>query len=98
MRSCNTGVGMVTPGTATAACAAGTALATDAVAVVYSLGKNTGTGGTGVDENHNPNPQSSLAADRAFVSAPQGPAFDDQMIWLSKSALFSRMVTAGRLP
>ena len=98
LQICSTGVGMVTPGTATAACAANTSLATDAVAVIYSLGKNAGTGGTGNDENHNPNPQSTVAADRAFVNAPQGTTFDDQMIWLSKSTLFNRMVAAGRLP
>lgn len=70
----------------------------DAVAVIYSVGKNASTGGTGADENHNPNPKSTLAADRAFVNAQQGIAFDDQMLWLSKSMLFNRMVAAGRLP
>jgi len=99
LRICNTGVGMVNPGNpATADCAANTAVATDAVAVVYSLGKNAGTGGAGVEENHNPNPQSTLAADRAFVNAAQGSAFDDQLLWLSKNVLFNRMVGAGRLP
>lgn len=99
LQICSTGVGMVTPETATAACAATTALATDAVAVIYSLGRNAGTGGTGADENHNPNPQSTLATpDRAYVSAQQGTAFDDQVIWLSRSTLFNRMVAAGRLP
>lgn len=99
LQICNTGAGMTNPGNpATATCAANTALATDAVAVVYSLGKNAGFGGTGADENHNPNPQSTLAADRAFVNAAQGTAFDDQMIWLSKSTLFNRMVAAGSLP
>lgn len=99
LQICNTGAGMANPGNpATATCAANTGLATDAVAVVYSLGKNAGTGGTGTDENHNPNPRSTVAADRAFVNAAQSPTFDDQMLWLSKSALFNRMVAAGRLP
>lgn len=98
LKICSTGVGMVSPETAAAACAANTALATDAVAVVYSLGKNAGTGGAGAEENHNPNPQSTLAADPAFVNAPQGTAFDDQMLWLSKSTLFNRLVAAGKLP
>ena len=98
LQICNTGVGMANPGTATAACAANTALATDAVAVVYSLGKNSGSGGTGNDEQHNPNPLTAVGADRAFVSAPQGSGFDDQMVWLSKSTLFNRLVAAGRLP
>jgi prepilin-type N-terminal cleavage/methylation domain-containing protein len=74
-------------------------LASDAVAVVYSLGKNAGTGGISDDEKHNPNPvDSSIAPDRAFVSAPQGTSFDDQLVWLSKSTLFNRMVAAGKLP
>lgn len=95
---CNTGVGMVSQGTAAAACAASTSLATDAVAVIYSLGKNAGSAGAGTEENHNPNPRSTLTADRAFVNAPQGTAFDDQMIWVSKSTLFNHLVAAGRLP
>jgi hypothetical protein len=37
-------------------------------------------------------------ADRAFVSAQQGTGYDDQMVWLSKSTLFNRLVAAGRLP
>lgn len=99
LQICSTGVGMSNPGNpATAACAANTSLATDAVAVIYSLGKNAATDGSGTEENHNPNPQSTLAADRAFVNAPQGTAFDDQLLWLSKGALFNRMVAAGRLP
>lgn len=73
-------------------------LASDAVAVIYSLGKNAGSAGSGTEETHNPNPQSSTAADRAFVGASQGSEIDDQMIWLSKSTLFNRLVAAGRLP
>lgn len=98
LKVCNTGTGMVSPGTVSADCAANTSLASDAVAVVYSLGKNVGTGGTGADENHNPNPQSTIAPDRAFVSAQPGQNFDDQMIWLSKNILFNRMVSASQLP
>lgn len=98
LKICNTGVGMSNPGTTTAACAANASLATDAVVVVYSLGKNAGTGGSGTEENHNPNPQSTLAADPAYVNAQQSSSFDDQLIWLSKSTLFNRLVAAGRLP
>jgi prepilin-type N-terminal cleavage/methylation domain-containing protein len=89
---------MTAPDTATMYCHPSFRLAGDAVAVIYSLGKNAGTGGNGADENHNPNPQSTIAADRAFVNAQQGIAFDDQLLWLSKSTLFNRMVAAGRLP
>jgi hypothetical protein len=93
LQICNTGTGITNSGNpATATCAASTTLATDAVAVIFSLGKNSVTGGTTADELPN------VTADRAFVNAPQGPAFDDQMLWLSKSALFNRMVGAGKLP
>lgn len=106
LQICNTGTGITDAGTATAACATTpviTALATDAVAVVYSLGKNAGTGGASTDEQHNPNrlvtgDPGFVTADRAFVNAAQGTAFDDQMLWLSKSTLFNRLVAAGRLP
>lgn len=98
LRICNAGANVSSPGLAAADCAANTALATDAVAVIYSLGKNAGTGGAGADETHNPNPRSVTAADRAFVNAQQGTNFDDQMIWLSKGTLFNRLVAAGRLP
>ncbi|MBK9020581.1 MAG: prepilin-type N-terminal cleavage/methylation domain-containing protein [Sulfuritalea sp.] len=97
LRICNAGANVSNPGP-TADCAANTALATDAVAVIYSLGKNAGTGGAGTDETHNPNPRSTTVADRAFVNAQQGTNFDDQMIWLSKGTLFNRMVASGRLP
>jgi len=98
LQICSTGVGLSVPTVDTAVCDTNKSLATDAVAVVYSLGKNAGSGGSGTEENHNPNPRSTLAADRAFVNPVQGTASDDQLLWLSKSTLFNRMVAAGRLP
>lgn len=57
LQVCSTGVSMANAGNATtAACASGKALATDAVAVIYSLGKNAGSAGAGTEETHNPNP------------------------------------------
>ena len=85
------------PATGTWQCG-GTALATNAVATVFSTGKNVATGGTGTDEAAN------LDADRVFVSHAQAPAdaangdFDDLVIWLSPNILFNRMVAADRLP
>lgn len=99
LQVCSTAAGMTNAGTAsTAACASGVALATDAVAVIYSLGKNAGSAGSGSEETHNPNPRAVTTADRAFVAAPQGSSSDDQVTWLSKSSLFNRLVAAGRLP
>jgi prepilin-type N-terminal cleavage/methylation domain-containing protein len=98
LQICSTGVGIVAATPDTATCAANASLATDAVAVIYSLGKNAGTGGTSNDEKHNPNPLTAVAPDRAFVSTPPGITFDDQVVWLSKNILFNRMVAAGKLP
>lgn len=72
--------------------------------VIYSTGKNGGYGGTGADENQNPNPNSTLPADRVFVSHTPTPTgspngeFDDLVIWISANVLINRMVAAGRLP
>lgn len=98
LKVCNVGGALPGEGTSTATCNAGSFLVSDAVAVIYSLGKNAANGGTGTDEKHNPNPQATVAADPAFVSAQPGPSFDDQMTWLSKNILFNRMVSAGQLP
>lgn len=98
LQICTTGTGMATPTPDTASCAANASLATDAVAVIYSLGKNAASSGSGTDETHNPNPQATAIADRAFVGAQQSSSFDDQLVWLSKSILFNRLVAAGRLP
>jgi len=99
LQVCSTAVGMTNAGTAdTAICDPSHVLASDAVAVIYSIGKNGGTGGSGTEETHNPNPQSVTTADRAFVAAPQGSTSDDQMLWLSKNILYNRLVAAGRLP
>ncbi|MDO9448990.1 MAG: prepilin-type N-terminal cleavage/methylation domain-containing protein [Rugosibacter sp.] len=96
LKVCNAGNGV---DLATADCTATSSLAADAVAVIYSVGKNASTGGNGADETHNPNPNpTAVAADRAFVSAQSSADFDDQVIWLSKNILFNRMVSAGQLP
>lgn len=84
----------------TSACAV--TLASNAVAVIWSTGKNTASGGTSADERENPNPQTGAGnpdptANR-FVSHEPGPDFDDQVIWLSQNILYNRMISAGRLP
>ena len=104
---CRSGANVINPGTSTAEsstgqnfyarCATATALVEDAVAIVYSLGKNAGTGGSGADETHNPNPQATVLADPAFVSAPPSPNFDDSLLWISGSTLANRLATAGKL-
>ncbi len=82
---------------------ANSTLASNAVSVIYSTGKNGGYGGTGADETENPNPNSA-DNDSVFVShtlAPIGAEngeFDDMVVWISPNILFNRMVTAGKLP
>jgi prepilin-type N-terminal cleavage/methylation domain-containing protein len=71
-------------------------------AIIYATGKNTVTGGTGSDETANPNPNSANS-DRVYVhhepaASGTGGEFDDIMTWLSLPQLFSRLITAGRLP
>lgn len=78
-------------------------LSNNAVAVIYSLGKNAPAGGTGADESANPNANSGNN-DSVFVShtpvgvGGTGGEFDDLVIWLSPNILFNRMVAAGMLP
>lgn len=98
LRICNSGAAVLNPGTTSADCSAGNALAVDAAAVIYSLGKNANTSGATANENHNPNPQSTLAADRVFVQVQPEANFDDQLLWISRGILFGRMVSASRLP
>jgi len=91
LRVCETATGI-----AGGLCGTGQALINNAVAVVFSTGKNSPTGGTGSDEAAN------LNADRVFVSHSPTPTagneFDDVLLWLSPYLLYSRMITGGALP
>ncbi len=79
-------------------CGSATSLSTDAIAVLYSLGKNAPSGGGGIDEAAN------LNSDQVFVTHTLTPVnaangeFDDIVTWLSPNILFNRLVQAGRLP
>jgi prepilin-type N-terminal cleavage/methylation domain-containing protein len=72
-------------------------LTSNAVAIIYSTGKNGANGGTGADEAENPNTNSS-DTDRVYVSHTPSATFDDMVIWLSPNILVNRMVSAGKLP
>lgn len=104
LRVCSTSTGLTTATPDSADCASGKALTNNAVAVIYSLGKNSATGGSSGDEDHNPNPQTTKSADRVFVfhepaaTDSTNGEFDDIVTWLSPNILYNRMVTAGRLP
>jgi prepilin-type N-terminal cleavage/methylation domain-containing protein len=72
-------------------------LTNNAVAVIYSTGKNGANGGTGTDEAENPN-VNSTDSDRVYVSHTPSATFDDMVTWLSPNLLVNRMVSAGKLP
>lgn len=84
------------------AASSGTNLASNIPAVIVSHGKNgygaytqTGTAlsaSTDLDEGDN------YDLDVHFVSKSPTPTFDDQVVWISPTILFNRMVTAGKLP
>jgi prepilin-type N-terminal cleavage/methylation domain-containing protein len=80
----------------TASCATGTELANNAVAVIFSQGKNGASAPTSSDEIANSD------NDRVFVShtlTSAGPnEFDDLVTWISPNILYSRLIAAGRLP
>lgn len=92
---CNSVAGMTGSGNS-AKCATAGELANNAVAVIYSRGKNGGVAPSSADEQANGD------ADRLFVwhtPVPAGPSeFDDIVIWLSPNILYNRLIAAGRLP
>ncbi|MCC6611465.1 MAG: prepilin-type N-terminal cleavage/methylation domain-containing protein [Burkholderiales bacterium] len=58
-------------------------------AIILSRGKNFAQPAGGGDETDNND------GDRFFVSHTPGPSFDDQMIWLSESVLYARMIAGN---
>jgi prepilin-type N-terminal cleavage/methylation domain-containing protein len=80
-------------------CGSAVTLASNAVAVVWSVGANGATGGTGVHESQNPNPNGGTA-DNVFVTrAPSnvaGNEFDDIVTWIPATALINRLVQVGQ--
>ena len=85
----------------TASCSAGATLAKgNAIAIVYSLGKNgTDTVRTRADDEEENMP---VVGDNVFVSRVQsdraGAEFDDMLVWISPATLISRMTAGGALP
>ena len=86
-------------GAAAADCGTAVTLASNAVAVVWSVGANGATGGTSVHEAQNPNPNGS-SADRIFVSRAianvPGNEFDDIVTWVPVTTLITRLLMAGQ--
>jgi hypothetical protein len=94
---CNSGTGV----NVNTNCGTAVTLASNAMAVLYSVGPNAATGGTSAHEAENPNPNGG-SADRIFVnrdwSTVSGSEFDDIVTWIGTSPLFNRMIAAGQLP
>ena len=73
-----------------------TTLTSDAVATIYSLGKNgvSAFADLSFDEQNN----QGVASDIVFTSGDPNATFDDIVSWVSINTLFARMVQAGKLP
>jgi type II secretory pathway pseudopilin PulG len=80
-------------------CGTAVTLASNAVAVVWSVGPNGAKGGSSVHEAQNPNPNGG-SADFVFVSRGHsnvtGHEFDDLMTWIPATTLMGRLVAAGQ--
>ena len=93
LRVCSTSVGIG------AECAGGAEISSNAVAVLFSTGKNGAVvPPIGADELANSGTR------RSFVTHEQAPStaaqgeFDDLVTWISPNILYNRMISAGRLP
>jgi prepilin-type N-terminal cleavage/methylation domain-containing protein len=83
----------------TAGGVAGTvSLTTNAVIVIYSLGKNWATGGVGNDEAANINGDPVFVTHEPTPTGATNGEFDDLVSWVSLNTIFNRMVQAGQLP
>ena len=90
-----------TTGSSNTVCAAGTALTSNAIVVIWSLGPNAATTG-GVSADEAENAEAFAAADRVWVmrtkSSVTATEFDDVVTWISPPVVFNRLVAAGQLP
>lgn len=83
----------------TAGGVAGTvALTSNAVIVIYSLGKNWATGGAGNDEAANINGDPVFVTHEPTPTGATNGEFDDLVSWVSPNTVFNRLVQAGQLP
>lgn len=86
------------------AASGGSSIATDVPAIIISHGKNAAGAYTQqgaklpVSSNADEQENSDGSANLNYVSHIATPSFDDQVIWLSSTILFNRMVAAEKLP
>ncbi|MEY3202064.1 MAG: hypothetical protein RIR70_1614 [Pseudomonadota bacterium] len=72
-------------------------LADNAIAVIFSVGKNK-SNPAGLDESHNLNNDAIFISHEATSEASPGGEFDDVVTWLAEPIFFNRLISAGRLP
>ncbi len=104
---CNTATGLANPGSTfttsgkirtCGTSSASNVVSSDAVALVLSTGPNRGTASGGDEAANN------TGADAVFVwhtrteTGAAGGQFDDLMVWIPRSLLVNKMITAGQLP
>jgi type II secretory pathway pseudopilin PulG len=88
-------------------CGTAQTLTSNAPVVIWSVGSNQhpspGINPPNADEAQNPNPNGG-SNDRIFVSRARsgagapGGSFDDIVVWIAPTILFSRLIAAGQLP
>lgn len=92
--STGSGAGMINIYDASPCTAPSNPVALNVPALVWTDAKEFYAGNTDEDENNN--------GDLCYVyreyNSLTGSEFDDQMVWLSSSILFNRLVSAGKLP
>lgn len=77
-------------------CSASAYLTNNAVAVIYSTGKN-GPNGVGADEISNLDNDNIFYSRTPTDTVATGGVFDDQVIWISPFVLYNAMINAGQL-
>ena len=75
-----------------------TVLASAAVAVLVSQGRNGATAAAGSDELENLDGDTDFVSHEPTAATAAGGEFDDIVTWLSPNTLYNRMIAAGRLP
>ena len=79
-------------------CGTATPLANgNAIAVIFSPGKNAVLNAPSADEQGNLGVNAEVFVSRT-ASNVTGAVFDDQVLWISPAPLFSRLISAGALP
>ena len=77
--------------------ASGGTLTDNAVAVIFSVGRNK-SATTGIDESHNLNNDRFFISHEPTAANSTGGEFDDIVTWIAEPILFNRLIAAGRLP